>query len=115
RFPSRRGRYPWRRRWRTRRNTSPKRPKRWYGCGARAIGSTDERRRMQQRDTDLSNPMKGIAFQDPAAAERRLSALLDPDRPAMGENLRAALEEAAEPDRVLVSLERFFESAAVAS
>jgi glutamate-ammonia-ligase adenylyltransferase len=66
---------------------------------------------MQESDTEAYEHFGVIAFKDPAQAKRRLEALLAPERPGLAENLRDALAESAEPDRVLVSLERFLEAA----
>jgi len=48
----------------------------------------------------------------PIRASGRLAALLTPERPGLAEHLARALEEAVEPDVVLLGLERFLEQCA---
>ena len=51
-----------------------------------------------------------ICFEDPAVAERRLSTLLEPERPGIVEQVAGALSESSEPGTVLMRLERFLEA-----
>lgn len=48
-----------------------------------------------------------VPFRNPAAAEQRLTALLENERPRLADHLAAALAECPDPDLALVRLERF--------
>ncbi|MDX9975448.1 MAG: bifunctional [glutamate--ammonia ligase]-adenylyl-L-tyrosine phosphorylase/[glutamate--ammonia-ligase] adenylyltransferase, partial [FCB group bacterium] len=66
---------------------------------------------VQGNPADVSTYFSSIPFQERAQAEQRLAALLESDRAGLADNLLFCLEKTAEPDRVLVSLERFLEAA----
>lgn len=51
-----------------------------------------------------------ICFDDPAAAERRLSSLLEPERPGLAKQLVDALSESSDAGTVLMRLERFLDA-----
>ncbi len=63
----------------------------------------------------MREEFKHIPFEDPAAAERGLSLLLEPERPKLAEHLAAALAESSEPCVVLTRLERFLDASATSS
>lgn len=66
---------------------------------------------VQGDSPDIGAVFETVPFRDRAQAERRLAAMLEKAKPVLAGNLRAALSESADPDRVLVALERFLECA----
>lgn len=53
---------------------------------------------------------EGLGFKDRARARSQIEALLEPERQGLALHLKGALEEAADPERVLVRLEHFLEA-----
>ncbi len=76
--------------------------------GMRGPGPARQTRR--DGDTTMMDAFASLRFSDPRRAAARLHVLLAGDREGLAAHLARALEEAAEPDTVLVRLERFLEA-----
>lgn len=66
---------------------------------------------MQLTETAIVEMFKDVPFDNRAQAEERLLAVLESHREGLADILHAHLKECADPDRVLVSLQRFLEAA----